>query len=144
MKLNFKKVLSSILCVSVLVSHIQTLSVSAALPNDTKTASGWTATFAGAVDGKIELDSENAYDGEYSLKIVQNTPYVAGEYMRVFTTVSVQEGKTYQVGFYAKSNNSEKVRLMFSSDTRRDLLPLEEHMIGFSMKLNIQRQRPEA
>jgi len=120
--MNYKKLLSTLLCTSFFAS-MAVMPASAALSPDTTTAQGWTAAFAGSAEGYIKLDNENAYDGEYSLKIVDNTPAKANTYMRVHTNISVTQGKTYEVGFAAKSLKSTTVQLMFAWDKRRDLLP---------------------
>jgi len=126
MKLNFKKILSLILCVNMIASVVQTLSVSAAIPDDSTTAAEWTARFTGNVDAKIELDTQNFYEGKASLKFVSNTPTTTGKYMKVFTPVNVQAGKTYKAGFVSKSLNSQKMILMFSSDKRRNMIPFSD------------------
>ncbi len=138
MKLINKKILSSLLCASMLAAFIPALSVSAALPKDTTTAAGWTASFNNDVDGKIELDSENPYEGEYSLKIVNNTPTKANTYMTVVATVNVQQGVTYEAGFAAKSKKSQKINFLFGWEKYRNLLPFgdtydwTEHQVEYT------------
>ena len=121
MKLINKKILSSFLCVAMMTAFVP--SVSAVLPEDTTTAHGWTAHFNGEVDGKIELDSENAYSGEYSLKIIDNTATTPENYITVITPVNVQKGVTYEVGFVAKSKKSQRVCFLFNWEKYIDLLP---------------------
>jgi len=138
MKVNLKKLFSSVLCAVMLTAFVPGGIVKAAKPNDTKSVPEWTAQFNGDADGGIKIDYENAYEGNGSLKIVNNTAFKSGVYVRVFTKISVKKGTEYDVSFYAKSQNSTNVYLNFGWDGHRSLLPFgstyewTEHALTFT------------
>jgi len=123
MKVNLKKLFSSVLCAVMLTAFAPDGMVKAAKPNDTKSVPEWTAQFNGDANGKIEIDYENAYEGNGSLKIVNSTAFTSGVYVRVFTKIPVKKGTEYDVSFFAKSQNSTNVYLNFGWDGHRNLLP---------------------
>jgi hypothetical protein len=117
-----KKFMPVLLCLSIL-SALFTLPVYSAKSPDTTTAQGWSALFAGEVDAYIELDNKDPYSGEFSLKAVNNTPVKSNTYLSLITNIDLVEGRTYVIGFAAKSQKSTIVQLTFNWDKRRSLLP---------------------
>lgn len=70
---------------------------------DAEAPRGWSLNKQGGVDAKLEY-SEDAYKGDYSIKIQNSSARQSNVYLALSTNVPLEGGKKYTLSFYAKGN----------------------------------------
>ncbi len=84
---------------------------------------GWSVSFNNGAKGEAYIDTENAYSGVSSLKIINETPSAANVYAGAYYNVNVEAGKKYKVGAKIKSLRSSNIFFCVSWETRYSLRP---------------------
>ncbi len=75
-------------------------------------------------DSDVTIDTENAYSGKSSLKIVNRSPEQSGRYLDITVPFAIEKGATYEYGFYAKAEKAVKQSVMIDWGDRHTLAPL--------------------
>lgn len=85
---------------------------------------GWWTGYSGTLEATAELDNTTYHSGKTSVKLSRKTPDKSNVYMNFSQNVQVEEGKTYQYGFWAKAKNIKLVSALINWGARAYLNPV--------------------
>ncbi len=114
-----KKLTTALLSVAILLTQLSGLTVVSAQVDNIE---GWAFDLHGC-KASITLDDEYAYSGNYSMKVVNETPAAPNVYVLGTYNVGVNAGKVYTVGAKVKSLRSSTVQFSINWEKRYDLTP---------------------
>ena len=99
-----KKLLAAVITISMVIS-------TAVIPVNAEDIAGWTSHFSGGAVGSVTIDNNVFYNGNASLKLVNNSPKSANVYMRAITKVSLEKGKEYTISARVKALQGTTIAL---------------------------------
>lgn len=85
---------------------------------------GWGIGGSGNLEAKAELDNATVHSGKAALKLSRKTPAKSNVYISLERGVAVEQGKTYQYGFWAKAKNINSICTLINWGARAYLNPV--------------------
>ena len=118
MEISMKRIISLILTLALAAVFYIPASASAG------SLDGWLTGYSGTLEAKAELDTTEYHSGSASVKLSRKTAEKSNVYMNFQQSVPVEEGKTYQYGFWAKAKNINRISTLIDWGARAYLNPI--------------------
>jgi len=80
---------------------------------------GWSEQIAGESDA---TGSRELVNGDYAMRIVNNTPYTSGSYLRYYKKIECKPGTKYKFGCFTKGENLDGIWISINNFSDRNFL----------------------
>jgi len=115
-----KKSISALLAFGILSGTVNIASAGL----ETPLPSGWYMSKSGGFIGDAVVTDDKAYSGKCSLHITSESGYQPNRFGHVYTSVRLEQGKTYKFGYQIKALRAHEMEITFQWNGTRNAVPM--------------------